>query len=465
MSTPSDDERPDPGEKEAEAGAGARAGAERAARFASPADEPPAVRQPVSFETVDVEEAVSIAKTAIEAAAAIVGIDAFPYVQLASHLVREIASGEAATGVHMKSVCEQTRTGRGHLPELYTEEWEVAGELSVRLITVAAQRSVHYEEIYSVPALISRDHNGLGTHHNTQATHAMHFLGLALGTADSLTTSYATPLLTGTRDDISAPSADMGRITAFAEDRCRSLPASWAGHVDELLRIRGLAINAVRTARHDLPRILRPLEIPPRDVAKGFSRMFLLRAMPFGPPTGRRRLSDDLLIPADDESVMSLFGRISERAVMFAGRPVGADGRVPTPEELARRGYRELPWDVGALGDLLGVARVPPWGVEYQWSRREQTLLRVQAGEGAWVRSWRLLRFLETELPAAMALAERSGEEWPIGCLARAYGACAPGKLKTADLRSQNAWRALLRVADTALVAADRRRRQRHALS
>ena len=463
MSTSSDDERRDPGDEEA--GAGARAGAGRPGRFASPADEPPVVRQPVSFETVDIEEAVSIAKTAIEAAAAIVGIDAFPYVQLTSQLVREIASGEAAAGVKVKTVCEHTRTGHGHRPELYTEEWEVAAELSVRLITVAARRSVHYEEIYSVPALISRDHNGLGTHHNSQATHAMHFLGLALGTADSLTTSYATPLLTGTRDDISAPGADMGRIAGFADDRGRSLPASWAGHVEELLRIRGLAINAVRTAGPDLPRILKPLEIPPRDIAKGFSRMFLLRAMPFGPPTWRRRLSDDLLIPANDESVMSLFGRISERAVMFAGSPGAADSRMPTPEELARRGYRELPWDVGGLGDLLGVARVPPWGVEYRWSPREQTLLRIQAGEGAWVKSWRLLRFLDTQLPAAMALSERSGEDWPIECLTRAYGACAPGKLKSSELRSQNAWRGLLRVADAALVAADRRRRQRHALS
>ncbi len=211
MTTPKDDREQGPGEEDAGAGAGGRAGAERS----SPAPahkEPQPVRQPVSFEEVGGRQAVDIATKAIRAAAIIGDIDPFPYTQLTGYLVEELASGRAADGIQVTSACAATRTSRGHLPELYTEGWESTSQLAVRLTTVLRGRTVRFEELYAHPADISRNHHGLGMDHRPGARHTMQFVGLALGTVDSHTTATAMPLLIGTLDDVCAPNADNARI-------------------------------------------------------------------------------------------------------------------------------------------------------------------------------------------------------------------------------------------------------------
>jgi hypothetical protein len=292
----------------------------------------------------------------------------------------------------------------------------------------------------------------------------MHFIGDALGTADTHTTSYAIPLLIGTRDDVNATAADGGRIQRFAAERDRSLPASWGQHLDELLAARNDLVRLLR-ARPELAGALSPVGISPDDVPRGFARTLVVGAMPFGPPEKRTRSSADLLIPAHDVTLISALARAGGRALVFAGPPTDEGGRAPTAEELSQRGYREVPWDAGKLGEAFGLPSMAPWNVEYRFCRREQMLLRIEAGAGAWMGSWRLIHFQESELPDAIALVERSLEDWLAHCLDRAYIDCAPGKLKADDLRSQNAWRGILRVADAALIAADRRMRQRHARS
>lgn len=464
MTTPKNDREPGPGEEEAEVAAGGRAGAERPAP-APATNEPPPVRQPVSFEQVNVTAAIEIATTAIKAAAVIVGdIDPYTYTQLTGYLVEEIAGGRAADGVHVTGACAATHTSRGHLPELYTGRWELTSQLAVRLITVMTERRVRFEDIYTHAAEISRDHHGLGMDHVPHARQTMHLIGDALATADSHTTAYALPLLIGTRDDVNAQTADLARIQEFAAVRGRSLPASWGQQVDELLAARRAVLGRLR-ARPELARELKPFGITDRDVLKGFSRTFVVRAMPFGPPHKRTRSSADLLVPAHEATLLNSLEQASGRALIFAGATPEPDGQMPPPEDLVRRGYRDLTWDAGELGDAFGVSRVAPWNVRYLFSRREQMLVRIEAGAGAWSEFWRLVGFNDGELRDAVALIERSREEWPTSCLDRAYIACAPGKLKTKDLRSQNAWRGMLRAADAALVAADRRMRQRHARS
>jgi hypothetical protein len=463
MTTPQHDREPSPGDEGAEAAVGGRTGAERS----SPAPkEPPAVRQPVSFLEVDRAEAVEIATTVINAAAVIVGrgVDSYIFTRLTEHVIAEIASGGGASGVRVKVACDASRTGHSHLPEHYTDGWELTGALAVRLVPVITGRRVRFEHIYSHAAEISRDHNGLGTDHRARAPQRMHFIGDALGTVDTHTTSYAIPLLMGTRDDVNATTADGSRIQRFAAERDRSLPASWGQHLDELLMVRRELVRALR-GRTDLPGRLKPLGIDPDEIGRGFSRTLVVSAMPFGPPDKRTRSSADLLIPADDATLISALTHAGGRALVFGGPLTDEGGRTPTAEELSRRGYREVPWDAGTLGEAFGLASMAPWNVEYRFSRREQTLLRIETGAGAWMESWRMIRFQESELPDAIALIERSLEDWPTHCLDRAYIDCAPGKLKADDLRSQNAWRGILRVADAALVAADRRMRQRHARS
>ena len=462
MTTPHHDREPAPGDEGAEAAAGGRAGAERS----SPArKEPPAVRQPVSFREVESAEAVEIATTVIKAAAEVVpGVDAYIFTRLTEYVIGEIASGRAASGVRVKAACEAARIGHGHLPNHYTDAWELASALAVRLIPVITERRVHFEHIYSRPAAISREHNGLGTDHRPGAPQRMHFIGDALGTADTHMTSYAIPLLMGTRDDVNATAADGAHIQKFATERRRSLPASWGQHLDEVLGVRRELIRALR-ARPDLSGPLKPFGLTRDAIARGFSRTFVVGAMPFGTPEKRTRESADLLIPARDGTLISALSHTDGRAIVSAGRPTGSGGQTPTADELYDRGYRDVPWDVGKLGEVFGLASIAPWSVEYRYSRREQTLLRIEAAAGAWVESWRLIHFQESELPDAIALVERSLEDWPVHCLDRAYKDCAPGKLKADDVRSQNAWRAILRVADAALVAADRRKRRRHARS
>ncbi len=464
MTTPNHDRGHGPGEEDAEVGAGGHAGAERSSP-APASKEPQPVRQPVSFEQVDVRHAIDIATTAIKAAAVIVGdIDAFTYTQLTAYLIEEIASGRAADGIQVKSACSATRTSRGHLPELYTECWELTSQLAVRLTTVLRERSVRFEELYAHSAEISRDHHGLGMDHRPGARHAMQFVGFVLGTVDSHTTATAMPLLIGTLDDVCAPNADNGRIQAFADARGRSLPPSLGAHAEELLSMRGLIYRKLH-GRPELRRLLHPFGITEHDVAKAFPNTLVVREMPFGPPETRRRSSAGVLIPADDVSLMHTLGRLGGRALVFAGRPTGTTGAAPTAHELARRGYREVPWVGGDLADAFGLGRLGPWNVEFRYAYKEQMLLRIEVGEGAWTEAWRLLRFRESDLPEAMALVERAREDWPRHCLDRAYIACALGKLKTQELRSQNAWRGMLRVADAALVAADRLMRQAQARS
>jgi hypothetical protein len=464
MTTPKHNREPGPGDDEGDLGAGGRTGAERS----SPApalNEPQPVRQPVSFAQVDVRDAIDIATTAIKAAAEIVGdIDPFTYTQLTAYLVEEISSGRAADGVQVTSACTATRTARGHLPELYTERWELTSQLAVRLTAVMTGRSVRFEELYVHPAEISRDHHGLGMDHHRGARQAMHFAGLALGTTDSQTTAAAIPLLIGTRDDVCAPTADLGRINDFAKARGRSLPGSWGEHAAELLMMRR-QVGAALRGRPELGRLLQPFGLTVGDVYRGFAATLVVRAMPFGPPRKRTMSSAGVLVPTHEDGLMALLGRLGGRSLVFAGSPTAAATRAPTPEELARRGYRDVPWDAGQLGDSFGLGRIGPWNVEYRYSHRAGTLIRLEAGEGAWMEAWRLLGFRESDLTDALALVERSREDWPRHCLDRAYIACAPGKLKTQDLRSQNAWRSMLRVADAALVAADRLMRQRHARS
>ncbi len=462
MTTPKDDREQGPGEEDAGAGAGGRAGAERS----SPAPahkEPQPVRQPVSFEEVDGRQAVDIATKAIRAAAAIIGdIDPFPYTQLTGYLVEELASGRAADGIQVTSACAATRTSRGHLPELYTEGWELTSQLAVRLTTVLRGRTVRFEELYAHPADISRNHHGLGMDHRPGARHTMQFVGLVLGTVDSHTTATAMPLLIGTLDDVCAPNADNARIQAFADARGRSLPPSLGAHVDELWGMRR-EIQRKLHGRPEVRRLLHPFGITEHDVEKGFPSTLVVREMPFGPPETRRRSSAGVLIPADDDSLMHTLERIGGRALVFAGRLAGGGGAAPTPQELARRGYREVPWVGSELADAFGLGSLGPWDVEFRYAYKERTLLRIEVGEGAWMEAWRLLGFRESDLPEAMALVERAREDWPRSCLDRAYLACAPGRLKTQELRSQNAWRGMLRVADAALVAADRLMRQAQA--
>jgi hypothetical protein len=133
MTTPQHDREPAPGDEGADAAAGGRTGAGRS----SPAPkEPPAVRQPVSFQEVDRAEAVEIATTVINAAAVVVGggVDSYIFTRLTEHVIGEIASGGAASGVRVKAACDATRTGHSHLPERYTDGWELTSALAVRLI-------------------------------------------------------------------------------------------------------------------------------------------------------------------------------------------------------------------------------------------------------------------------------------------------------------------------------------------
>jgi hypothetical protein len=444
---------------EPEDGPGSLAGAE----LAPP--EPPPIREPVELAEVDPEEAIEILRPAIRAAARIVGgVDAYTFEQLGSELVRQIQSGASATGTNITKLCKAARTARSHLPDHYGRRWEMAADIAVRLITARAKRSVVYEEIYTAPAEIRRNHNGLGSHHNEQAARAMHFAGNALGISDRHCASWGLPLTTGTRDDRSTPGADLGRISVFDRELGRRVPGSLAEHVEDVLRFQHDVRQSIHDARDSLAGALAELGLAPSDfVSRGFAQQLLLGPMRWGPPTSRRQLSSRTANPGLDRAVVDVLERSGRPAVAFAGDVPGDDDPRRLLAALDARGYRLIRWNVGSVGETLGIPPAAPWGVQMLWSPNEATLLRRQAGAGAWTKAWRLVNVAEGDMPIAVALVERSLEDWPNSCLARAMAACAPGFLKSSNIASQAAWRALMRVADAALVDADRRMRARRA--
>ena len=428
------------------------------------AADPPSFRCPVDLSTVDVDEAVAIARQAIEAAAGVVGgVDAYILQQLVEQVVMKVHSGNAAEdGVCVKEVAGAARVGTGHLPDHYTPESEIVADRAVRLILLSGRRRVLHEEIFTIAARSRRTQkNGYGAYHVKQAPSVIHFVGNAIGASDRYNISWAEPLVTGTPDDPSAAIADAARIADAAAARGRPVPATLADHVQQVLNFQRDLRKLVVEQAGPFGEALRQVSLEPTRavVGRAFARPVVVRAMPVGPPLGRGVPSASVALPGNDATIVEVLRRSGRPAIAYAG-PLGGGDDVSA---LRARGYTQMPWAVGELARPLAVPEDPPFGCELLWSDAEQTLVRRIVGAGAWAAGWKVVGFPADGMPDAIALVERASESWPRGCLERATRAGAPGLLQGSTLPSQNTWRALLRVADAALVEAERRERARQA--
>ena len=433
-------------------------------RVPAPDPEPPPVREPIDLAIVDEADAIAIAQAAIQAAGRILDVDTFRFEEIVAQVVPQVRDGRAAAGLVLHELCAKARVGRGRVGQHYRPEWIRAAALAVRIIVAAGGRRVLYEELHTMPARTRRDHQGFATHHHKQAAHAVHFAGVALGASDRHTCAHAIPLTTGTRDDSSADVADVERIEGFAAELGHVVPGPVADHLHHLLVFERDLRSAVHQASDRLDDALRPLGLDGRTLAlNGFARLLLLDAMPFGPPTSRTRASSGIAYPGRDPDVLRVLGVAGRPAIAFVGDFDVPSGVARVEGELEARGFVTVPWEGGELSDALGTPRTQPYGVEVLWSEDEAALVRREVVGGARAQKWVLTGTATDDLAAAIAIIERTRAGWPRELLRRSAEACGPGFLKSQNIASQAAWRALLLVADAALVDADRQQRVRQA--
>jgi hypothetical protein len=420
----------------------------------------PTFRCPVDPSWIDLDEAISIARDAIAAAAHVIGnLDNYVLGQLVEQVVRRVHNGQVAEqGLCATSVAADARVGTGHLPDHFKPEVEAVADLAVRLILLSGGGRVLHEEIFSVAALGRRTQNGFGHYQIKNAPSSIHFAGNAIGASDRNSVTWATPLVTDTPWDRSAEIADAQQIADAEKARGRPVPASPAEQVTEILDFQRRQRERVHDRAAEFAEALSQIGVSPRtaDFGRAFAQPLILRGLPVGPPTRRGERSARTILPGEDAAIISALRQARRPAIAFAGP-------VPGDLDLASAGYSPLRWNVGDLAQPLGVQTDAPYGTELLWSGADQTVVRRVVGDGAYARKWKVVGFTEDDLPNAIALMERATFDWPQGCILRATKWCAPGLLQVSTLPAYNTWRALCRIADAALVQAERHERARRA--
>jgi len=319
---------------------------------------------------------------------------------------------------------------------------------------------VHFEILRSVGVPAGRDHCGLGTDHIKDAAHNMCFFVNAVGAPDRVLVASSLQYTVGTRDSSVSERADRDRIATFSDEFAdlrdagglprRVLPATCSDHVEVVLERRAAAKQMVRNAGDDgsLP------QTTAQQMLKcGFSDIVILGEMPYGPAKRRSQLAGDVGLAGDDLAALAALTGAGLKAVARCG-----DRTVTLAEEAFRnRQLKEV--STHGLADFkyarpLGL-RPEKWGRTYHWWADQDLLLAQDTG--AKVETFTAWRTVNLIPQAAVLLAAIEEETWPAECIERSGRMGGWGRVTASSLRSQGALRAVLHVADAALIGAERR--------
>jgi hypothetical protein len=421
------------------------------------AQRPYEVLQPVDLSTVDVRDAVSLVRQAVEFAGKIVGIDAYVIAALSAEVVRSVCTGKAADGLRLDELCRNSQTGSGRVRDHFGEPLVQAVDIAVRALTVLQGRPVIYDRLFSIAVRTRRSSTAIGSDHIQGAAATLRMMGLAHSGRDRCVSTIDMTLTTDTRDDPTSPRANPERIAQLTEDLGHAPAGTVGEHTKELLARHARARRAVITAAIDRPRAFDGIGMTPDAFAShAFADYVIGGGLACGPPHHRCRAHARVVHPGLEPDVVAALVQMKRKGVLSRG-PLRGDAGVA--RDLRSEGFEQFGPERTPLDERL--ALMPSYGVEWWRSIDSRRIIRREVAQSRQsaksVRSddW-LVVGLEERPDVAVALIQRFEQQWTQGCIDRAMEACAPGMLLARGAQQQEALRALLRLANAAIVAANR---------
>jgi hypothetical protein len=458
MSAAPEDPFNDPGEDCDESSEDAKRDTESLPELPAPPPREPGGRpaqSPIDLADLDPANARRLVTDPIGSAAAmspaIDRLDVEKMVGATIDLVVERAREGGDDGICLKELAERAKIGRGRIGERFGAELTPFANLAVRAIHAQADRPVFYEQLSSHSAKVGRRHNGVGTDKLPKQPNSLHLLNHSLGCSDRHCPVGSEPLATGTRWDRS--SARFGvTLPGWAKECLGFVPNSFAEHLGRVLEEDQRARQAFGEALRDGRRAF-TAELTPRRFGATFSPFVVVPAIRFGPPPVEYRDHADVHLPGRDEATVDRAASSGRRLLLACGTP-GLDEREEFEAESARL-------TVGKLPSMYELGIRSEYAVEYRWSARRHELGRYVVGRGARLDLWRLVGVGEEEgeiFWQMLALVERLSQvAWTDACTKRWEDDCRPGLQKAHLPESCAGVRALLAIANAAIVDAVRR--------
>jgi hypothetical protein len=429
------------------------------------------VLHPVTVAEVNAVAAVDLAHAAVDFAAPLADIDAYPIKQLTGEIIELIHQGGAVKGVELDKLCTDTQQTRSKIDVHLNRELVIAMDLAIRALSVMGGRRVVFQELYSLPVSSRPSKAGLGADHIDNAAATLRLAGLAMGCADRHVAALEIPLTTGTRDDRFSERADKKRISGFTRELGHEVPATLAEHVEALLDLED-ASRGVLAAKSGL--------IPDRVAAMNlsrfsneqlgrydtfrrfvFSNLVFAAPWPVGVPKRRRQGHDHLEALGHDGEVLELLAARGRHAILYRERLHSElNAGALTADEVRTRGFTRFHPQQTQVHQRFGLGQ--SFGVEWWYHQRQARLVRREVPQrpalagGAVTDDWQLINLDDGLLDIACALIQRYSDSWPTGCLQRAGDDCNPGLIKVRRNSQEEGLRALLRLSNAALIAADR---------
>ncbi len=186
-------------------------------------------------------------------------------------------------------------------------------------------------------------------------------------------------------------------------------------------------------------------------IASGFSDLIVAGPMPSGVPRRRRETAGDVLFPGLQHELIATLEDYKRKAVLYRGPLSGRYDPARSSHgvfELIEPGPSHLEGVLGSADD---------WGVEWYWSPADERLVR-RAVDPVRIEDWRVVG-LADDLATAVALISHRLRLWPQACIERAASDSGIGLLQARGVQSHAVLRAILRMANAAMVSAERRAR------
>jgi hypothetical protein len=415
-------------------------------------DEP--ARAPICLSDLEVEKAKLLLKGPIELAAALLPDVSGPEAQeLVGATIDRVAARsrtDSDEGLSIAELAERAGIGQGRIGERFDVHLPVFANVVVRGVQAQGGHRVFYEELSSHAAKAGRRHNGVGTDKVPGGPNSLRMLAYSLGSSDRHCPVASEVLTTGTRWDRANPRYGTA-FPRWAADYKGHIPSSFAEHLQVVLESDRLARAALVQALDEESGAFVG-RLTPRRMLAAFSPFLVVPPISYGRPDLPYRSHREILLPGRDEATVQLVLSARRHAVLACGEPT-IDERLEFED-----GSEGL--IVGQLPSMYQLDIHKDHSVEYRWSPTRHELGRYEAGRGARLEIWRLVGYDDEEsFWRMLSLIERYSQvTWTRGCTRRWEVDCRPGMQKAHMPESCAGVRALLKMANAAIVDALRRK-------
>lgn len=364
--------------------------------------------------------------------------------------------------ISISELAEKTKIDSRTMGERFEISLPPLADLVTRLIHAQTGQRVYYEEVCSHSAIVSRRHNGVGTDRKEASEDdskrsgrppkSLHMLDNCLGTANKHCPSVTEPLTTGTRWDIHDPRYGIN-FPRWMEAYRGHIPSSLSEHLENMLGV-GYAARA-----HVVPALKRGDgtfmgNITPERLVATLSQYLVIAPVPFGAPDVPYRDHAGVLLPGRDEATVEVARRSKRRVILGCGEASNSE-RIEFEER-----SQVLP--VGKLPSMYELDIHKKHNVEYRWSPSHHELGRYEAGKGARLEIWRFVGLGQNDQRSfwrMLTVVERLSQvHWTKKCVGRWDEDCMPGMQQAHLPESCAMVRALLVIANAAIVDALRLR-------